>query len=132
MQRTRGLLALLVLAATGLGCGSAAPTGSPPTTACHAPAGGRCGGPAPITPWLDRSLTLAADGRTISGRFICGGRLAVDETATRVVLTLIAPAGGPGSMSCALVPLNVQLHTPLGRRGVFDGVTHQALMVVRA
>lgn len=132
MERTPLILAVVVAAGLASACDSGTPSASPPTTSCQPPAGGRCAGPAPIASWLNGPLTLSADGRTISGRFICGGRLVTNETAVRVEVTLIAPAGGPGSMSCALVPLSVQLQAPLGGRAVVDGVTRQALNVEHA
>lgn len=82
--------------------------------------------------WLVGPLTIASDGRTVSGRFQCGGRLIAEETPTRVTLTFVAGAVGSGGLSCALVPLEVVLHANLGSRVVEDGVTHQAISIQHA
>lgn len=134
-----GVLTLLVLLATGA-CSSATSSGGatrtstipppssvPPTTPCVPPAGGRCGGPAPVERWLVGPLLVSADGRTLAGRFQCGGRLSAREAPGQVTLTFVASSVGAGAMSCALVPVSVALRSPLGTRTLVDGVTHQVL-----
>jgi hypothetical protein len=130
MNRTSLILAMVAVAGLAA-CSSGSPKASTSTMTCRPPAGGRCAGPAPVPSWLYGPLALAADGRTISGRFQCGGRLAATETAAQVRLTFIASSVGTGGLSCALESLNVQLHGELGSRAVIDGVTHQALSVQR-
>jgi hypothetical protein len=112
-----GLLATLLPL---VGCGAV----------CHPSGGGRCAGPAPISE-SSGPLTLAADGRTLSGFFACGGRLAVRESATRVTLTFVASAVGSGGRTCPTIPLSIHLHTALGTRAVVDGVSHQIVRVER-
>lgn len=129
MHRARGILAVAVLVAATSACAPSSTSAPPQTTGCRPPAGGRCAGPAPISTWLIGPLTLAADGRTVSGRFQCGGTLVATETSTRVTLTFVAGAVGAGALSCALVPLTVVLHTTLGNRIVVDGVTHQTVSI---
>ena len=98
---------------------------------CTPPPGGRCAGPEPVHVALyGGALAVSKDGRTIAGRFQCGGRLKAAETASRVTLTYIASRVGPGAMACALVPLSVRLDAPVGSRTVVDGVTGQHLHVV--
>jgi hypothetical protein len=80
---------------------------------------------------LYSGLQLSSDGRTISGRFQCGGRLEASETARQVLLTYVASAVGPGAMACALVPLSVHLPTAVGSRTVIDGVSGQHLRVAQ-
>jgi len=65
------------------------------------------------------------------GDFMCGGHLKARESRTRVQVTYIASEVGPGGMSCAHVPLTVELSKPLGARPIVDGVTHGTVPVWR-
>jgi hypothetical protein len=78
---------------------------------------------------LISDLLLSRDGRTLHGRFACGGRLRVGESARRVVLTYLASYVRQGGMACAMVPLSVRLSSRLGSRDVIDGVTGQHLHI---
>ncbi len=95
-----------------------------------APGCGSHTGTAPIGSSLIGALTLSSDGRTISGRFKCGGRLGVKESATQVKLSYIPPAIRPGGGTCGMVPVSVRLRAALGARVLIDGVTRQRLTVV--
>lgn len=70
---------------------------------------------------------MSRDGRTITGRFQCGGHLEVDETDRTVTLTFIAASVARGAMACALVPLFAHLDAPIGSRTLVDGVNGQRL-----
>ncbi|MDE3205839.1 MAG: hypothetical protein KGQ66_16650 [Acidobacteriota bacterium] len=130
MWRTLRILLTAALVGVAGGCSSGTASGpTPPTTICQPAGGNRCAGPAPVQTWLYGPLVVAADGLTLSGRFECGGSLEAVETNDQVTLTFIAAAVGAGGLSCALVPLRVGLHHPLGSRAVVDGVTHQRLAV---
>jgi hypothetical protein len=76
-------------------------------------------------------LAVSADGRTVSGRFQCGGRLRAKESGHTVTITYVASAVRSGAMSCAMVALKVRLATPLGSRRVVDGVSGQPLHLRR-
>lgn len=108
------------------GVSPGSPTGA---ASCTPPGGGRCAGPEPVGRWLVDQLGVDATGTVISGRFQCGGALEASETSSRVLLTYIASAVGFGGMACMLVPLSVQLTSPLGDRAVIDGVTGEHLDV---
>jgi hypothetical protein len=110
------------------GGSSRSSVGSPPppwSYACTTGVGEGCSGPQPITGplWTD------AAGRTISGRFMCGGALTADETATRIVLTFAQQIMAPGAMSCADPILTARLTQPLGTRAVIDATTGASLSI---
>jgi len=98
-RRRRGTVAVGLLATLLplVGCGAT----------CHPSGGGRCAGPTPIAGSINGPLTLTADGRTLSGFFLCGGRLAVSQSPTQVTLTYIASAVRGGGLTCPTVPLRV-------------------------
>src|SRR5581483_6805765 len=123
--RRMAWLTVLGMAATVIPVAGCAATG------CTPPAGGRCAGPAPISTWLHGPLTLSADGRTISGRFGCGGRLSADETPSTVTITFHASAVKTAGLSCAMIELQVRIRAVLGARVVKDGVTGEVLEVHR-
>lgn len=110
------------------GSGTAQHSGRPLPGRCVAPAGGRCPVPEPVRTALVKNLLVSSDGRTISGRFRCGGRLDASQTPRRVVLTYHASRVRAGGMACAMVPLSVHLATPLGARVVVDGVSGRPLL----
>lgn len=103
--------------------------GSPTPRTCTAPAGGRCPGAEQLSTALVGHLHLSRDGRTISGRFRCGGRMIERQTATRVTITYLASRVGPGALACALVPVSVRAASPIGAREIVDGVTQRPLHV---
>jgi hypothetical protein len=72
---------------------------------------------------------VSADGLRLHGVIGCGGTLNATETADQVTITLHVDAMGPGTMSCAMVDVGVQLTTPLGQRAVVDGVTGHVVHV---
>ena len=113
--------ALAVVGTGAIGCSS--------HRGCSPPAGGRCAGPRPIG---SGQLVESRDGLTLSGRFLCGGRLGETETSSEVVVTYEASAVGAGAMSCANVPLSVTLTRALGNRTVLDGVTRRPITVSRS
>lgn len=109
-----GLAALLLLClVTFAGCGSNQPV---------CPNGSRCGPAAPVAGGLVGPLSVTADGRTISGRFLCGGLLSATETGSRVTLTFLPNRVPAGARTCAMVPVRVGLAKPVGQRTVVDGV----------
>jgi hypothetical protein len=80
---------------------------------------------------LRETLVLSKDRRTITGRFLCGGKLTATQTAREVTVTYVASSVGPGAMACALVPLSVHVAKPLTPAAkVVDGVTGQRLRVI--
>jgi hypothetical protein len=139
-------LAIAVIIAVGQGCASSTgraggagqdSTSSSPSTStstspkqrpsCTPQGGSRCAGPEQISV----PLTVSAGGRRLQGRFLCGGRLRVQETSSRVTVTYVASKVRPGGLMCAQVPLAARLQAPLGSRPVVDGVTGKPVAVKR-
>jgi hypothetical protein len=104
--------------------------GTPTPSSCVPRAGGRCPGPASVDSALLGELYLASRSQlSISGLFLCGGRLHAKESPDRVTITYIASRVRGGAMTCAKVPLSVRLAAPLAGRTVVDGVSGQVLTV---
>jgi hypothetical protein len=133
-------LAIAVIIAVGQGCasstGRAGGAGQDSTStstspkqrpSCTPQGGSRCAGPEQISV----PLTVSAGGRRLQGRFLCGGRLRVQETSSRVTVTYVASKVRPGGLMCAQVPLTARLQAPLGSRPVVDGVTGKPVAVKR-
>lgn len=119
-----GLAPFLLLSLVTLtGCGSSQPV---------CPNGSQCGPAAPVAGGLVGPLSVTADGRTISGRFLCGGLLSATETASRVTLTFLPNKIRAGAGTCAMVPARVVLAKPVGHRAVVDGVDHRPLVLSTA
>ena|SRR5947209_51272 len=123
--RRLGLLATAGLIVAG--CSSGGAVTPPPSFPfeCSPPGGGRCGGPHALP-----DLHLDATDRGLHGTFLCGGTLSASETKSRVVVTYFASSVGAGGMACAMVPLAVHLHAPLGDRHVVDGATGDPVVLI--
>jgi hypothetical protein len=120
-----GAMCVLALA----GCASNSQESPPRASSCTPPAGGRCAGPEGVGAALVGDLSAGKDGRTIRGRFQCGGQLEASETPQRITVTYVASQVRAGAMLCALVPLSVHLAAPVGSRTVVDAVTGHRLVI---
>jgi hypothetical protein len=124
----RRMLALLAagLVVTACGPGQRATVDRHPPPTCSPPAGGRC---ASDLPWHG-AIDVSPDGRRIGGVVLCGGTLRATESALRVTITFHVGRMGPGTMTCARVPVVVVLDQPLGNKTVVDAVSGRTLRVV--
>jgi hypothetical protein len=99
---------------------------------CTSGTGPGCGTPEPIADSVVGTLWTGTDGRTLNGRFGCGGALVAKETAANVYLTFTRQIVQPGAMACALPVVTVSLKAPLGARVPIDATTGAILRVASA
>jgi hypothetical protein len=91
-----------------------------------------CGTAEPIAHSIVGALWIGAEGRTLNGRFGCGGALVARETAAKVYLTFTRQLMQPGAMACGLPVVTVSLKAPLGTRAIIDATTDEVLRVTSA
>lgn len=96
---------------------------------CTPAAGQGCSAPHPIKDDLVGSISVDESGRSISGRFRCGGALTAQVKGSQIALTFRQQLMKPGAMACAMELLTVALPSPLHGRVVVDALTGAVLPI---